>query len=94
VKKATLVPIEVNDAQSFVSSLVMHETKVLEVTIWSHTNKMIFNVISSPTNPIIIGLSQLTFYNPQVNLAHVKIANVLKKWSRKHQSVKPFPQHG
>jgi hypothetical protein len=30
---------------------LMHETKVLEVTIWSHTNKMIFNVISSLSQP-------------------------------------------
>ncbi len=51
VKKATLVPIEIIDGQIFVSKLLMHETKVLEVTIWSHTNKMIFNVISSLSQP-------------------------------------------
>jgi hypothetical protein len=33
VKKATLVPIEIIDGQSFVSRLMVHETKVLEVTI-------------------------------------------------------------
>jgi hypothetical protein len=43
------------------------QTKVLLITIGSHFNKIIFNVISSLTNLIIIGLFWFTFYNPRVD---------------------------
>jgi hypothetical protein len=33
-----------------------HETKALEITIGSHISKVVINVISSSTNPIIVGL--------------------------------------
>jgi hypothetical protein len=53
--KEHTVSVEVIDGQNL--SLVTHETKPLNVTIGSHTNKVVFNVISSLRNPIIIGLS-------------------------------------
>jgi len=56
VEKNTLVPIEVIDGRSLSLGLVTHETKPLNVTIGSHTSKVIFNVISSPRNLVIIGL--------------------------------------
>jgi hypothetical protein len=64
MEKNTQVFVEVNNGQSFSSRLITHETKPLDVTIGSHTNKVVFNVISSPRNPIIIGLSWLVHYNP------------------------------
>jgi hypothetical protein len=51
------VSVEVIDGQSLSSGLVTHETKSLDVTIGSHTNKVVFDVISSPKNYFIIGLS-------------------------------------
>jgi hypothetical protein len=48
-----------------------HETKVLNITIEMHTSKVAFNVISSKTNPIVIGLSWLILHNPQVDW-HIK----------------------
>jgi hypothetical protein len=67
VKKATLVAVEVINGWNLSLGLVMHETKVLTVTIGSHNNKVVFNVTSSLTNPIIIGLSWLILHNPQVD---------------------------
>jgi hypothetical protein len=67
VKKVTSVGIEVINNCSFSSGLVTHETKALEITIGSHFNKVMFNVISSLKNPIIIGLSWLILHNPQVD---------------------------
>ncbi len=67
VKKIIPMPMEVIDGWGFSSRLITHETKALEVTIGSHTNKVIFNVISSPRNPFIIGLSWLVFHNPQLD---------------------------
>ncbi len=55
--------MEVIDGQRFSS----RPTKALEVTINSHTNRVIFNVISSPRNLVIIGLSWFVFHNPQLD---------------------------
>ncbi len=46
---------------------IMHETKALMVTIGSHSSKVIFNVISSPMNLIIIRLSWFILHNPWVD---------------------------
>jgi len=64
MEKNTQMPVEVIDGWSFSLGLVTHETKPLNVTIGSHTNKVVFNVISSLRNPIIIGLSWLVLHNP------------------------------
>ncbi len=63
MEKNTLMSIEVIDGQSFSSGQVTHETKPLNVTIGSHTNKVIFNVISSLKNLFIIGLSWFVLHN-------------------------------
>jgi hypothetical protein len=64
VKKVTSVGVEVINNYSFSSRLVTHETKALEITIGSHFNKVMFNVMLSLKNPIIIGLSWLILHNP------------------------------
>ncbi len=54
VKKNTLVLIEVIDGRNLSSRPLTHETKPLNVTIGSHTSKVVFNVISSLKNLVII----------------------------------------
>jgi hypothetical protein len=54
VEKNTLMLVEVIGGWSLSSRLVAHETKPLDVTIGSHTNKVVFNVISSPKTFVII----------------------------------------
>jgi hypothetical protein len=44
-----------------------HETKALDITIDMHISKVAFYVISSTTNPIVIGLSWFILHNPQVD---------------------------
>jgi hypothetical protein len=56
--------MEVIDGQNLFSSPMMHETKVLKITIGSHTSKIVLDVIASPTNPTIIGLFWLILHNP------------------------------
>jgi hypothetical protein len=46
--------------------MMLHQTKVLEVIVGSHDNKIIFNIIASPPNPIMIRLSWLIFQNAQM----------------------------
>jgi hypothetical protein len=56
--------VEVIDDQNFFFGLVTHKTKALEVVVNLHINKVVFNVISSLKNIIIIGLSWLVLHNP------------------------------
>jgi hypothetical protein len=65
--KSTPGPVEVIDGRNL--SLVTYETKPLlgRFTIGFHTNKVVFNVISSLRNPIIIGLSWFVLHNPQMD---------------------------
>ncbi len=67
MKKNTLIAMEVIDGQSFSKRPVTHEIKALNITIKMHTSKVAFNVISSPTNPIVIGLSWLILHNLQMD---------------------------
>ncbi len=64
VEKATQVAVKVIDGRNFFSKPIMHELKTLTITIKSHSSKVIFNVISSLTNLIIIGLSWFILHNP------------------------------
>jgi hypothetical protein len=55
MEKTTPVVVEVIDGQNLISRLITHETKVLIVVIGSHSNKVVFNVISSLTNLLSLG---------------------------------------
>ncbi len=64
MEKSTPMSIKVIDSHSLSSRLVTHETKPLDVTIGSHISKVVFNVISSPKNLVIIGLFWFVLHNP------------------------------
>jgi hypothetical protein len=65
---------------------MMHETKELEITIGSHTSKVVFNVISSPINPTIIGYF-CSFYTIREWIGIQRVF-ILKHQKKKHQNVK------
>jgi hypothetical protein len=67
VEENTPMLVEVIDGRNLSSRPITHEIKPLDVTISSYTNKVVFNVIPSLKNPIIIGLFWLVLYNPQVD---------------------------
>jgi hypothetical protein len=67
VEKGTLVPVEVVDGQNLSSGPITHETKASNVTIGSHISKVVFNVISSPKNLVIIGLCWIVLHNPPLD---------------------------
>jgi len=67
MEKNTLMLVEIVDGWSFSSKLITHETKPLDVTIGSHTIKVVFNAISFPRNHVINGLSWLVLHNPRVD---------------------------
>jgi hypothetical protein len=67
MEKSTQVLVEVIDGQKNSSRLIARETKALDVTNGFHTNKVVFNIISSPRNHVIIGFSWLVLHDPQVD---------------------------
>jgi hypothetical protein len=56
----TLVPVEVINGQSLSSRLVTHETKPIDVTIGSHTSKVVFNVV--PFSKLLSSLNCLGLF--------------------------------
>jgi hypothetical protein len=76
------MPIEVINSWNFSLRPITYETKTLEVTIGSHISKMVFNVISSPKNLVIIALFWLVLHNAQVDC-------IQRVFILKHQNTKP-----
>ena len=58
---------------TLVFSNVIHKTKPLDIFIGQRQSSVVFNVIKSPSNPIILSLSLLERYNPIVHWNEQKI---------------------
>lgn len=67
VRKLKLVHLEVIDGRPLLSSSVTHESYPIEVTFKDHSSYIIFNIIKTPSNPVILGLSWLEKYNPTID---------------------------
>lgn len=63
----TPAQVEVVDGRTIESRIVTHETKPLNLTIDGYGCKVVFNVIKSPNNFIILGQNWLEFYNPKID---------------------------
>ena len=59
VQKPKPVHVEVIDGRPLSSGDVTHETRPIKVTIDGHDSYIAFNIIRSPSNPVILGLSWL-----------------------------------
>ena len=67
VTKKSPVRVEVIDGRPLVSGDVTEETKPLDAFIENHQSTIVFNVIKSPSNPVVLGLSWLDRYNPDID---------------------------
>jgi hypothetical protein len=67
VKKSTPVLVEVIDGRTIAFGAITHETTPLELCIDKHTEKIVFNIISTPHHPIILGLPWLETHNPIID---------------------------
>ena len=67
VEKPKPVHVEVIDGRPLSSGDVTHETRPIKVTIDDHDSYIAFNIIRSPSNPVILGLSWLEKYNPRID---------------------------
>jgi hypothetical protein len=59
--------VDVVDGCPISSGLVTHRTVPVQFQIDNHEESISFFVISSPSNPVILGLSWLCFHNPHIN---------------------------
>jgi hypothetical protein len=67
VSKKHPIPIEVIYGRPLVSGHVTHETTPLNIVIEGYHSIIAFNIIKSPSNPIVLGHSWLDKYNPAIN---------------------------
>jgi len=67
IQKPKSIHVEVIDEQPLSFVCITHETVPLEVTFEGHSSHIIFNVIKTPSNRIIIGLFWLKEYNPSMD---------------------------
>jgi len=59
VQKIKAIHVEVIDGRPLVSSSVIQETTSLQTNSTNHSSQIVHNIIHSPSNPIILGLSWL-----------------------------------
>jgi hypothetical protein len=67
VRKSKPIHVEVIDGRPLLSGSVTHETEPLEVEFKDHSSCVIFNIIKTPSSPVILGLSWLEQHNPSID---------------------------
>ncbi|MGL5494987.1 MAG: retropepsin-like aspartic protease, partial [Collinsella sp.] len=67
VQKPKAVQVEAIDGRPLSSGDVTEETTSLLTTTGDHVSHITYNVIDSPSNPVILGLSWLEHFNPQID---------------------------
>ena len=77
----------------FVSRDVIQETKALDIYIDQHQSIVVFNVIKSPSNPVILGLSWLDKYNPNIDWKKRKVEFKLEKIESPNMQKFESPSH-
>ena len=72
VTKKCPVSVEVIDGRPLISRDVTQKIKALDIYIDQHRNTVVFNVIKSLSNPVILGLFWLDRYNPDIDWKKTK----------------------
>lgn len=67
IPKPTPVHVEVIDGRPLSSGSVTHESEPMEVAFNGHSSYVVFNIIRTPSNPVILGLSWLEKFNPSID---------------------------
>ena len=63
-QKPNPVQAEVIDGRPIV---VAYETIPLDVAMEGHSSRIMFNIINSPSHPVVFGISWLETYNPDID---------------------------
>jgi len=85
--------IEVIDGRPLISGDVTHETKPLDIILEGHRSTIVFNTISSPSNPLVLGLSWLEKINPDIDWKKRKLTyrTIASHVSSRHPRNVPNP---
>ncbi len=67
VPKKYPVTVEVIDGRPLILGDVTHETKPLDIILEGHRSTIVFNIISSPFNPLVLGFFWLEMINPDID---------------------------
>jgi hypothetical protein len=67
IPKKYPVIVEVIDGRPLISGNATHETKPLDIILEGHRSTIVFNIISSPFNPLVLGLFWLEMINPDID---------------------------
>ena len=89
VHKVKLVHVKVIDGRPLSSGKVTHEALPIEVTFERHHSTIIFNIIRTPSNSVILGLLWLERYNPHIDWKSYKISFSIEKPILKSKFIKP-----
>ena len=93
VTKKWPVSVEVIDGRPLVFGDVTQETKALDIYIDQHRSTVVLNVIKSPSNPVILGLSWLDRYNPDIDWKKRRIEFKLEKIESPNMQKLGSPSH-
>jgi len=67
IAKKYPVIVEVIDSRPLISGDVTHKTKPLDIILEGRRSTIVFNIISSPSNPLVLGFSWLEMINPNID---------------------------
>ncbi len=93
VLKKSPVAVEVIDGRPLISGDVIHETKPLDIILEGHRSTIVFNIISSPSNLLVLGLSWLEMINPDIDWKKRKLTyrTIVSHISSRHPKNVPNP---
>jgi hypothetical protein len=93
VPKKYPVTVEVIDGRPLILGDVTHKTKPLDIILEGHRITIIFNIISSPSNPLVLGLSWLEMINPNIDWKKRKLTyrTIVSHISSRHPRNVPNP---
>ena len=73
VQKSKAVPVEAIDGHLLSSRDIIEETTLLATFIENHTSHISYNIIHSPSTPVILSLSWLEHFNPNIDSSNCNI---------------------
>ncbi len=93
VLKKSPVAVEVIDGRPLISGDVTHETKPFDIILEGHRSTIVFNIINSPSNPLVLGLSWLEMINTDIDWKKRKLTyrTIVSHISSRHPRNVPNP---
>ena len=89
IRKKIRTLVEIIDGRPLASGDVVYDTQPLEVILGEQISSIVFNIIKSPTSPIILGLPWFKLHNPDIDWQTRKI-NSRYRQPKKKTTLQPL----